>query len=70
MGARRRELPDVPCFLAGDRSHEQKGFHGAILRARRASIKKARQVFDMIKKYCPQKRVPAKTRFFVEELLP
>lgn len=33
-------------------------------------LEKAGQVFDIIKKYCPENLVPAKTRFFVEELLP
>jgi hypothetical protein len=30
----------------------------------------ARQVFAIITKYCPVGAVPAKTRFFVEEILP
>lgn len=33
-------------------------------------LTRAQQVFEIIKKYCPEMRVPAKTRFFVEELLP
>lgn len=33
-------------------------------------LTKADQVFDIIKRYCPEKLVPARTRFFVEELLP
>jgi len=33
-------------------------------------LTKAKQVFDIIKKYCPERLVPAKTRLLVEELLP
>jgi hypothetical protein len=33
-------------------------------------LTKSNQVFDIVKKYCPQRLVPAKTRFPVEELLP
>jgi len=33
-------------------------------------LKTARQVFDIVRKYCPEGAVPAKTRFFVEEILP
>jgi hypothetical protein len=37
---------------------------------RHLKLRKPGQVFDIVKRYCPKRIVPAKTRFLVEELLP
>jgi hypothetical protein len=36
---------------------------------KKRKLTKASQVFDIIKKYYPERLVPAKTRFLVEEFL-
>lgn len=57
----------MKCFSARFDSHDRDDVEFLI---KHLKLNKAYQVFEIIKKYCPQEVVPAKTRFFVEELLP
>jgi hypothetical protein len=57
----------MKCFSARFDSHDREDVQFLI---QYLNLKKASEVFEIIRKYCPEKIVPAKTRFLVEELLP
>lgn len=57
----------MKCFSARFDSHDRDDVKFLI---RHLKLKKSAQVFKIIKQYCPKGRIPAKTQFFVEELLP
>lgn len=56
----------MKCFSARFDSHDRDDVRFLI---KHLNLKKAGQAFEIIEKYCPKRLVPAKTRFFVEELL-
>ncbi len=57
----------MKCLSARFDSHDRDDVTFLI---RHLKLTQADQVFDIISKYCPERLVPAKTRFLVEELLP
>ncbi|HVR82978.1 MAG TPA: DUF6036 family nucleotidyltransferase [Planctomycetota bacterium] len=57
----------MKCFSARFDTHDRDDVTFLI---QHLKLTKSKQVFDIIKKYCPERLVPAKTRFLVEELLP
>jgi hypothetical protein len=57
----------MKCFSARFDTHDRDDVTFLI---KHLKLTQSKQVFDIIKKYCPERLVPAKTRFLVEELLP
>jgi hypothetical protein len=57
----------MKCFSARFDTHDR---DDVIFLIQHLKLTRPQQVFDIIKKYCPERLVPAKTRFLVEELLP
>jgi hypothetical protein len=57
----------MKCLSARFDSHDR---DDVLFLIKHLNLTRAGQVFDSLKKYCPERLVPAKTRFLVEELLP
>jgi hypothetical protein len=57
----------MKCLSARFDSHDRDDVKFLI---KHLKLTRADQVFDIIRKYCPEELVPAKTRFLVQELLP